>query len=137
MVSNRVIIGGMTIDSYDFENDPRGNIGIALADARMRRLGGDFRLLNSPLFQLDAQRKKELEQRRYDALFKLVQGSGIDMRIGRDTGRKRDFLLRAGYTSLKGNGGVDISIENEATDMRIDQSFRVYYRKAYAHASRE
>lgn len=83
-----------------------------------------------------AQEVKALTQRRYDKLFRLVEGSGIDMRVGRDTERKRSFLLEAGYQPFKGNGGVEILIEKASSNV-IGNSFRIIYRQACAHASRE
>lgn len=135
MVNNKVI-GGMTFASYDPDNDPRGAIGLALAEAKMRELRGDFSRLNDPFSEVDAQREKRLSQERYNKLFRLVEGSGIDMRVGRDTERKRSFLLEAGYQPFKGSGGVEILIE-KASGERIDNSFRIIYRQACAHASRE
>ena len=86
--------------------------------------------------EVSVQKEETLTQRRYDKLFRLVENSGIDMRIGRDTERKRSFLLEAGYQPFKGSGGVEIPIE-KASGERIGNSFRIIYRQACAYASRE
>ena len=122
----KIIIDGMTPESYDPFRDYTGMIEITLADEIISQAGGWDEYFPECL---DRKGKGEHECRVDYELFMKLLTENNDIQIGNpfaDTERKRAILKRVGYSHLIVNGGNHVRIE-KVSDCAVGHVFRKAY----------